>query len=359
MSLLESGLSNTVLNLRAASPTHSCALEPLLQRILQVITGLAKGVASVETNAARERLEQLCAILHDHRDRETALALGDEIVAICTQLLESASPLKSAARELAAAVALVREAISSMSVEERELGQSLVETAGRFDALRLVPDLNQLRAGLAREVAALRDVAAAREAQWKRRAKHVERKIAVLEDQLAETQVEAMHDAVTGLVNRRTAEKSFAALQTARRPFVLGLMDLDDFKSINDTLGHLSGDEALRRVAAALQVAFRTTDVVGRFGGDEFIVIMVDTALMQAEHRFRTLIRDLPTVTFGDGEERQLRMTCGVAEFSAGDTFEGLVKRADQALYEAKRAGKNRVVSKAAPFIRDLKRGGR
>lgn len=305
--------------------------------------------------AARQRLQQLRTSLVHGPDGGPSADVIEEVLALGAVLVRCAGPLPGVVKELSTALSLVREAVRIMTIEERDFDRTLSETAGRFDALRQSGDIQVLREGLAREVSTLRQVAAAREAQWQRRVQTVEGQVRRLEDRLAETQLQAAHDQLTGLVNRATVERYFSTYAAGRRAFNLAILDIDDFKAINDALGHLAGDEALKTVAQTLKDTVRPHDVVGRFGGDEFVVLMVDMTLKQAEARMVTVLRALRGVTFSSEQQRPLSASAGLAEFSAGDSFEGLLKRSDHALYEAKRAGKNRVFVKAAPFIRDLR----
>ena len=159
----------------------------------------------------------------------------------------------------------------------------------------------------------------------------------------------ATHDSLTGLVNAR----SFAARLTQElernrrypRPLALIYLDLDDFKVINDSHGHQTGDAVLRLVAEAMRSSVRQADVVGRLGGDEFGVLMpeTDSALAnQAAQRLaaglRNRFKGTPTVT----------ASIGVVSCAAPDAnTDELLRRADQAMYEAKRTGKDRVVQVA------------
>lgn len=348
--------SSEILNLRASvTSVDTCPLETMIARLLAVVAGTEDGNDPPELVAMRRRLEQIGATLVHRDDERLPADTIEEVLSLCALLIEAGGPIQSVARDLSAALALVREAVEIMSVEERELGRSLSETAERFEALRDTRDIQTLREGLAREVATLREVASVREAQWQRRVEHVEGKVRTLEDRLAETQQQAAHDQLTGLVNRRTVERYFRTYAAGRRSFILALLDIDDFKGINDALGHLTGDDALRAVAETLKQTVRPHDVVGRFGGDEFVVLMVDLTLKQAEYRFATLLRTLSGLAYSTEQRRPLTASAGLAEFSAGDSFEGLLKRADHALYDAKRAGKNRVITRSAPFIRDLR----
>lgn len=156
-------------------------------------------------------------------------------------------------------------------------------------------------------------------------------------------------DALTHLVNRATFEHMLdVALDSARREgssLCVVMADLDHFKRINDTHGHLVGDGVLREVAARLRSAVRDIDVVGRYGGEEFIVIFakasLDTAREIAE-RIRTRIAGTPikvhSVAVG------ITMSLGLTAMRAGDSVEALMERADLALYAAKTQGRDRVV---------------
>jgi len=126
------------------------------------------------------------------------------------------------------------------------------------------------------------------------------------------------------------------------RPLALMYMDLDNFKVINDTHGHQTGDAVLRLVGEAMRSSVRLADVVGRLGGDEFAVLMpeTDAALADAAAKrlaasLRTVFKGTPTVTASIGV-----VSCSVAEANTDE----LLRKADQAMYEAKRAGKDRVV---------------
>lgn len=162
----------------------------------------------------------------------------------------------------------------------------------------------------------------------------------------------AVTDELTGTYNRkefklqfRKAEYSF---QRNGIPFSVIIIDIDRFKVINDTLGHLKGDDILKRIAKTASGSLRLTDTLFRWGGDEFIIIThgdLKNSLAVAE-RLRSLFDEILAETAeNNGKEKKLRATisCGVAEFSKEDTIDSLLARADAALYRAKSGGRNRV----------------
>jgi two-component system cell cycle response regulator len=164
---------------------------------------------------------------------------------------------------------------------------------------------------------------------------------------LEETRRLANSDALTGLQNRRRAtERLEAELARARRyntPLSVALCDIDHFKQVNDKHGHNMGDEVLIRVAAVLQETLRQVDLVGRWGGEEFLVLLPDTDLEGAHivgERLRIGVEGLPAF---EGGPQRVTSSIGVATFQGEDNSAVFIDRADQALYRAKKAGRNRV----------------
>jgi diguanylate cyclase (GGDEF)-like protein/PAS domain S-box-containing protein len=162
----------------------------------------------------------------------------------------------------------------------------------------------------------------------------------------------AFYDGLTGLPNRRLlCDRLTQALAKSERSKVHGavlFLDLDNFKSLNDSLGHLAGDKLLKRVAARLTEATRETDTVARLGGDEFVILLEhlgssrDEALLHAERVGRKIVGVLGQHYTIDGHEVRSTPSVGIALFGAGTrSMDELLKQADMAMYEAKAAGRN------------------
>jgi diguanylate cyclase (GGDEF)-like protein len=166
----------------------------------------------------------------------------------------------------------------------------------------------------------------------------------------ADLELLATRDGLTGLFNRRhfdnLARAEWARFQRYGRPLSLLVMDADNFKSINDRFGHDVGDLVLKAIADTCSASKRETDVVARFGGEEFVLLLPETdeaaAVIVAE-RLRTQIQQHSRVHAG--EKLQVTVSIGVAGATLSMSgFNALLKRADVAMYEAKRSGRNRVV---------------
>ncbi len=169
------------------------------------------------------------------------------------------------------------------------------------------------------------------------------RQITARESLEAELRHLALHDPLTGLANRRLVEevigRELARVERSPAPLCIAAVDLDAFKLYNDTNGHAAGDALLRAAADAWRQALRTGDLIGRFGGDEFVIVLPDCPLDEGRHVVERLRSRSPT-----------HATCsaGIALAERGDTVDTLLARADGALYEAKRGGRDSLVAVTA-----------
>ena len=262
--------------------------------------------------------------------------------------------------QVAELVTMVRDTVAAIGGDQAQMHDALTGSAARFEQLARTNDLQQIQAQLATEVAMLKRVTMERRAAWERAAQEFGTRLSTLETQLDRTRREAAVDPLTSVPNRRTFERTCREwLKPNRSGFVMALVDVDNFKAINDQYGHAVGDRVLVGVAQALAKSLRAEDLVARLGGDEFAILVAGLPLPQAEGRFAAIGRAVqnacrPLVQDGTAPS----ISIGLAECSAGDTFDSLHQRADAALYQAKRGGKGRVAAKASPLLRDLRGDG-
>jgi diguanylate cyclase len=166
---------------------------------------------------------------------------------------------------------------------------------------------------------------------------------------LEQVQKLASHDELTGALNRRSLmaalERERSRAERSGAPFSIAMIDVDHFKRVNDTHGHAAGDEVLRALVATVHKTMRATDMFGRYGGEEFLLILVDAAsalVLAAMERIRAAVnaRNWSTIA----PDLSVTLSAGVASYRKGETIEQLLHRADQALYQAKDAGRNTVI---------------
>ncbi len=167
--------------------------------------------------------------------------------------------------------------------------------------------------------------------------------ISSLEDERAHLEDEASTDPLTKALNRRSFLRKLSQMAAVGDPFSLIMFDIDHFKSINDTYGHDVGDAVLREISQLVRDNIRENDTLARWGGEEFMVLSAKTTRERSTllaERLRAAVAEFPFT----GVPRQITSSFGVAIHIAGETGEDLVKRSDEALYEAKDTGRDKVV---------------
>lgn len=154
-------------------------------------------------------------------------------------------------------------------------------------------------------------------------------------------------DDLTQVANRRRinelCEIEFNRAKRYQTPFSIILIDVDNFKSINDNYGHLTGDEVLKTLASFMSKRIRSTETIGRWGGEEFIIILPQASIENAALAAEKLRKQIPEIKFANLKE-PLTCSFGIAEFKKDDTLDNLIERADNALYKAKELGRNKVI---------------
>jgi diguanylate cyclase len=186
------------------------------------------------------------------------------------------------------------------------------------------------------------------------------KEIEKLQQEVSLAREQSLADELTGLINRRGFEMSLAACLAAEESLSQGLCllfaDIDHFKQVNDTYGHLMGDKVLRAVAQILKANVKGKDTAARFGGEEFVVLLPETsingAISLAEKIRSTIERSRIRRTDTQQEMAQVTVSFGIASYCAGESPDDFVSRVDAALYASKTQGRNRVTVAPAQLIR-------
>jgi diguanylate cyclase (GGDEF)-like protein len=237
------------------------------------------------------------------------------------------------------AMSSLDDAVQSISQHSQHYDKCLNKTADDIESLGRLRDLGAVHSGISRNVNALRG-----NLQHMIRQSHdiivrLEDEKSELQQRLDVVEKEALTDALTGLANRRATERMISGLMEGKRKFCLVLLDLNRFKRINDTHGHTAGDQILRAFAHRLRGMVRDDELVGRWGGDEFVVVLV-RSFEEASRRARHFVESLSgeyLVELKSGRFKLcLGLSSGVAEYREGDSTENLVQRSDEVLYADK-----------------------
>ncbi|MGD0986549.1 MAG: GGDEF domain-containing protein [Candidatus Sulfotelmatobacter sp.] len=230
----------------------------------------------------------------------------------------------------------------SMATRDQGYSDQLGHFTRQLQTIADLEDLGQIRASLVRQAAELKTCVDRMAEDNRRAVTYLRTEMTVYETRLREVETLASVDELTGLLNRRSLEGRIELAIEAKRPFCVGLLDLNGFKQINDTHGHAVGDNLLKQFADEVRTNIRTSDVAGRWGGDEF-VLLLDSDMKAARAQIERLERwAFGEYTLSPGEKREpiklaVRASVGLAQWQSGETLAKLVERADQSMYKEKK----------------------
>jgi diguanylate cyclase len=360
-----------------ALPAHVAAIDAVCQQarrlfahrhhLVDELSGLCRELSaglselSEDESWARGRCEALQARLGE--DPGQALSVRS-VRAASALLAETRTEQQTLRSDRHAARLALKQLIQDMLHEVGELG----EHTGRFEQAAaghaLAIEQADTLDGLAAVVKALledtRTVQSAVRVSQQRlqadrgRATELESQGLQLDGELRRLSEEVSTDALTQVANRRgltqdfetecaRSERAQATGDAGAAALAVGLIDIDNFKKLNDSLGHAAGDQALKLLAAAVRERLRPADHLARFGGEEFVVLMPSTQAAKAQEALTRLQRSLSEALFlHDGREVFVTFSGGVTQWRPGEALQTALERADEALYEAKRTGKNR-----------------
>jgi len=244
------------------------------------------------------------------------------------------------------------ERLASMNESSTTFQSKIEDSAREIEKVKRIEDL----APLLKDVIGATRSMAEETARSREQLQTLQEKVLSTEAELVQLHLEldsasalARHDPLTDALNRKGLDEALTReisnMQRKETPLSVCLLDIDNFKKLNDHLGHEAGDSALVHLANVTRNSMRPTDTLARYGGEEFVVLMPDTPLESGIEAMTRLQRELTKAIFLSGKEKVLiTFSAGVAQMAPGESGADAIKRADRAMYLAKRAGKNRVM---------------
>jgi diguanylate cyclase (GGDEF)-like protein len=295
-------------------------------------------------NTLRQNLLNLQAALSPKSTPDLLHQTGQKVEAEISKWgCGAAEYFKQRAVEVRELMLILANAAELAGERDQRYNRQFHEFTGRLQAIADLDDLRLVRDSLVKSAIDLRACAEAMADETQKSVARLRADVAVYQTRLDDAERLAGQDPLTGLDNRRRVESAIEYRLGLKQAFAVMLLDLNGFKQLNDTCGHLAGDELLKQFSAELKSGFRATDTVGRFGGDEFIVVLnagaqdVDAHI---ERISRWVFGDYTMRTGDTSRKVAVSAAIGTAAWQAGDSLRTLLDRADAAMYRDKRARK-------------------
>jgi len=353
----------TQLSLSGSPRARAEALVVLTDRLLEIVGDQGPDDASLQPQRFRAQVTRWREALAHEEDPAQVTALAAEACPAVEDFLDRVhSYHKDRESELVDLVNVLREVIDAVRGDSQQFELELVRSTNELGRMVEIEDIRELKRTLSREVKVLKEAVAEHRASEAHRYAALTSRVQSLEQSLKKARADASTDALTRLPNRGAFDTALrewvGSAARDRTPFVLAMVDLDDFKRINDTYGHPVGDRVIVALAQLLGSGIEAGEVAARFGGEEFALLMRVASASKGRQRLTALLESLPPAYQYDVDGKKgfvaFTFSGGVTAWTAGDTTESIVKRADEALYDAKRRGKRRVETRPQAFLRGL-----
>jgi diguanylate cyclase (GGDEF)-like protein len=344
-------------------PDTDSRLVALTDRLLALLATLAPDYPGLDADQFRNAIDHWRTDLRDALQAPSTVALVTRIVAGCEQFFARVRAYEGERdAELGEIVGVLREVLGALRGGADGFDRGFEHSATQLSRLGAIEDIRELRRALSKEVDTLKRLVSERQQVEQAALRTLGKRVENLEANLKEAREEASTDGLTGVANRRTFDRTLARFVARAAKgdfrFTLALVDLDDFKKINDEHGHQVGDRVLMCVGNLLSGQVRANDIVARIGGEEFALLLEQASVSQARPKLNALIASVAkSYSYeAQGQPRSVSFTfsMGATEYADGDSVDDLVQRADDALYAAKRKGKHRLEITTRPLLKRL-----
>jgi diguanylate cyclase len=333
------------------SRTRVQVLEDAALGMLDCVSALVLDLDEIGAPALRETLTALRGRLSAGDD---ATRVAEHVAGARSQALEFAEAerehLARRDAELHRIIQVLTDGLAGITIGAAAYHKQVLDSGTRFEAATRLSDLQRVRAAITTEVQSLRTAVEHRKRSDSEVMHALRTEIETLRLKVEHANHAARVDALTGAANRGAFDDEVARRCTLAaatgEPFALILADIDHFKAINDTHGHPVGDRVLQSLVTFLRDRVRRDDLIARWGGEEFAVLLPKASARAAFAKAKALVEELETTDWTIDQAKKLRFTAsfGVVAWHEGDEPAALIERADKALYAAKHGGRNRAV---------------
>ncbi len=324
--------------------------ESLLELLHLIIENI--GELSIDDSWLKGQVDGLLAAVSPPLTLRHLDEMGRRLRDVMEKLCEAKSRAVEAQEEMRQMLSAFIERLATMNESSETFQGRIEDSARQIEQVKRIEDLAPLLKDVISATRAMAEETAASREQLKTLQAQVqatEAELVQLHMELDSASALARHDPLTDALNRKGLDEALAreiaSMRRKETPLSVSLLDIDNFKRLNDQHGHEVGDQALIHLANVARRCMRPSDTLARYGGEEFVILMPDTTLENGIEAMTRLQRELTKAFYLSGKDKILiTFSAGVAQLEPDESGQDAIKRADKAMYLAKRAGKNRVM---------------
>jgi diguanylate cyclase len=324
-----------------------------IRALLVCLQDVAMDICEIDAAAYRDAIDRFRVSFFEHKSAKRIHACLDrEKKAIARYIDRQKEYIEERDHELRKIIDLLSRAMADLNSANNAYHQQILQQGEKIEQITRLDDIRKIKSALEKEVESLRQTVQAKQTDEQTRIESLSSQVEILQEELLSAKEESMRDGLTGVYNRRALDRHIKDLVdrnlVRHNGFAVLLLDIDDFKKINDTYGHPVGDRVILALANACRQTIRSDDFLARYGGEEFILLLPGASRRDAAKKARHLCRFIAQTHYTLDERNtdltlSITVSIGVSAFIRGDSAEALLERTDKALYKAKTGGKNRV----------------
>ncbi len=338
-----------------------------IQALLQFINDFALDIKELKSDAFKQQLVELEAeFAQNPKLKKTVSAFRKHSKRIRRFIDRQNRYLTEREKELKDIIDLLAKAMVTLDSDNQQYHQQIYRQSEKIEQFTRLDDIKKLKQALVFEIENIRKTVRAKQDRDSRQLKSLSKQVSTLNVELRKARVDSVTDGLTGVFNRKALDHhlNFLVEQNTRTPaaFAVMMVDIDDFKAINDAYGHPTGDRVLLALAQRCQGLIRNDDFIARYGGEEFVIVLSNASLTNATKKAQRICESVGDTRYALNDNKDVHIlnitvSIGISVCQIGDTAESVIARADRALYLAKKTGKNRVVSEKELIPDDAVKG--
>lgn len=331
------------------------ALLACIQTLFLFVREYTLDISEINADDFKKQLDGLQEKFRaDEKTKTISVQFDRQKAGILNHIQRQKSYIGERETEFREIIDLMTAAMTGLDNQNRDFYGSIQSQGERFEKITLLDDIKRIKNELVNEVDSMQTMVRDKENQDQKTLEALSGQVDVLKKELDKARHSANTDGLTGVYNRKALDHRLRSLvernNVTRLPFSLLMLDLDNFKQLNDVYGHTVGDRMLLAFSEKCRASVRNDDFLARYGGEEFTIILPGASLRNATKKAKHICKTIAAARYAADDSPtpdaiSVTVSIGVSTHRHGDTVKSLLERADKCLYKAKAAGKNQAVA--------------